>query len=264
MTTTFAHLSSTPSHVRHPLGSVVAVLLMLLVGLLISETAAAESEGVLILSSNFELKQVTAHGMLEAKPEDSEAARRVLRQAVTAAMDTHPDLQGVALPTLDADEQAAVDEHVALLSTIIDNVRFMEERNTAGYARKSALGVAAISARDYSMGAGLNFLAERTGARQALIVTGWHVAPTGGRVALGILLYGMPPPQAGALSVAMADLGTGRLTWFRSTQEVYDGVSYAFLGQGKSVDDDVVTDPARAEALFRDMLASYRGQGQAQ
>jgi hypothetical protein len=214
---------------------------------------------VLVLSSDFKMKQYTAQGILESRPEKSEAARRCLRQALTEAAEGHPDLEVISLPDLEAAEQAVVDEHVALLSTIIDNIRFMEERNASIYARQSALGPAAISARDYSIGAGLQFLADRTGARRALIVTGWHVAPTGGRVALGILLYGMPPPEAGTLSVAIADLETGLVTWFSSTREVYDGVSYALLGEGRTVDDKIVTDPARSAALFREMLASYHG-----
>ncbi len=247
-------------HFHHPFRFVVVALLVLVAYLLISKTAAGQSEGVLILSSDFELKQYTAHGSLEAKPQESEDASRNLRQALTTAADAHPDLQAVAMPQLDASEQAMVDEHVALLSTIIDNIRFMEERAAGAYARKSALGPASISSRDYAIGTGLDFLAERTGARQALIVAGWHVAPTGGRVALGVLLYGMPPPEAGMLSVAMADLRTGRVSWFGSSQEVYDGVSYALLGHGKSVDDKIVTDPVLAEAMFRDMLASYHGR----
>ena len=80
---------------------------------------------------------------------------------------------------------------------------------------------------------------------------------------MGILLYGMPPPEAGILSVAMADLKTGRVDWFGSSREVYDGLSYALLGKGKTVDDKMVTDPVLAETMFRDMLASYHGQADA-
>jgi len=259
MTSIFTHRSLV--HIHHPFRALVVALLVVIAYLLISEVAAGASDGVLVLSSDFKLKQYTAQGILESRPEESEAACRTLRQALTEVADAHSDLQVISLPEMEAAEQAVVDEHVVLLSTIVDNIRFMEERNASVFARQSALGPAAISARDYSIGTGLEFLAQRTGARRALIVTGWHVAPTGGRVALGILLYGMPPPEAGTLSVAMVDLATGEVTWFSSTREVYDGVSYALLGEGRTVDDKIVTDPARAAALFREMLASYHGEG---
>jgi len=259
MTSVSAHRPFVHARFPSPMRIVIIALLALAIYLLVSETAAGESRGVLILSSDFKLKQYTAQGALEARPQESENASRVLRQALTSAADAHPDLNAVSMPKLDSAEQTTVDEHVALLSTIIDNIRFMEERDAAGYATKSALGPAAMSARDYSIGAGLDFLSERTGAREALIVAGWHVAPTGGRVAMGILLYGMPPPEAGILSVAMADLKTGRVEWFGSSREVYDGWSYALLGKGKTVDDKIVTDPVLAETMFRDMLATYHG-----
>lgn len=261
MVSIFVHPPFPHIRLHHPFRLFIIVVTLLFAYLLISDSAAAAADGVLVLSSDFEMKQYTAHGILESRPEESEAACRCLRQALTQAADAHPDLDVISLPGLDASEQAVVDEHVALLATIIDNIRFMEERDASIYARRSALGPAAISARDYNIGTGLQFLADRTGARHALIVTGWHVAPTGGRVALGILLYGMPPPEAGTLSVAMANLETGQVTWFSSTREVYDGVSYALLGEGKTVDDKIVTDPARAEILFREMLSSYHGEG---
>ena len=128
MASVFAHHPFIRSH--HPYRLLI-VALLLLACLLISETAAGQSEGVLILASDFELKHYTAQGMLESKPEESEAAGRVLRQALTAAADAHSGLQVMALPDLDASEQAALDEHVALLSTIIDNIRFMEEKDAS-------------------------------------------------------------------------------------------------------------------------------------
>ena len=227
---------------------------------LLSESAAAQAdrEGVLVLSADFELRQYTMHGIIEAKPEETALACRCLRDAVAVAADDHPVLDAVAMPPLTSEETAIVAEHAALLETIVDNIRFMER--IARDKEQGSVGPAALRERDYSIGPGLAFLAERTGAARALIVTGSHLAPTGGRALFDFLVWATPSPEAGELAVILADLASGEVIWFRSNQEVYDGLAFALLGQGSRVDNQVVTDPERAEALFRDLLASYRGK----
>lgn len=248
-----------PSRVAQ-LGHLLVVgLLAAFIYFLLSETAAGqgEPEGVLVLSANFELRQYTVHGLVEAKPEETALACRCLKDAVAVAADDHPVLDFVAMPPLTAEEEAIVAEHAALLETIVLNIRFMEgiERDKI----QGSVGPAALKERDYSVGPGLAFLAERTGAAKALIVTGSHLAPTGGRAVFDFLVWAAPSPEAGELAVVLADLATGEVEWFRSNQEVYDGLAFALLGQGSKVDNTIVTDPERAEHLFRDLLASYRG-----
>jgi hypothetical protein len=172
---------------------------------------------------------------------------------VSAAVTSHPDLDMVSLPSLAADEQAAVDEHVALLNTIVDNIRFMA--GTPGFKLDEDFGPQSVALHRYSMGDGLAFLTERCGADLALIVSGFHLEPTGGRRAVGILLYGTIPPEGAGLSVAMADLRTGELVWFQSIGDFH----VTLFGKGGEVDDEVVTDPVRAEAMFDRLLASYHG-----
>jgi hypothetical protein len=231
-----------------------AVLLPLFTG---TASGQGETEGVLVLSADFELRRYNIHGILEARPEETAAACRCLKNALTVAADEHPVLQSVSIPSLTAVEEAVVAEHTALLATIVSNIRFMEEVERD--RPQGSVGPAALRERDYSIGPGLAFLRERTGASKALIVTGWHLAPTSGRTVFDFLMMAPPPEEAGELSVIMADLATGDVEWFRSNQEVYDGLSLALLGQGSKVDNKVVTDPDRAKALFRDLLASYSG-----
>ncbi len=148
---------------------------------LFSETVSGqeEAEGVLVLSADFELRRYNVHGIIEARPEETAAACRCLKDALAEAADQHPVLQSVDIPTLTAAEEAVVAEHTALLATIVSNIRFMEEVERD--KPQGSVGPAALRERDYSIGPGLAFLGERTGASKALIVTGWHLAPTSGR-----------------------------------------------------------------------------------
>jgi hypothetical protein len=107
------------------------------------------------------------------------------------------------------------------------------------------------------MGDGLAFLTERCEADLGLIVSGFHLRPTGGRRAVGILLYGAIPPEGAGLSVAIADLGTGELVWFQSIGDFH----ITLFGKGGEVDDEVVRDPVRAEAMFAELLTTYHGSG---
>lgn len=243
-------------HFRHPhlLRLVVLGLLALIAYLAWTESAGAEKRTLVVLSSDFEMKHYTAGGSIESKPRESEAACASLKKGVSSAAVSHPDLEVVTLPTLPADEQAAVDEHVALLNTIVDNIRFMA--GTPGFKLDEDFGPQSVALHRYSMGDGLAFLTERCGADLALIVSGFHLEPTGGRRAVSLLLYGAIPPEGSGLSVAIADLGTGELVWFQSIGDFH----VTLFGKGGEVDDEVVTDPLRAEAMFDRLLATYHGE----
>jgi hypothetical protein len=244
-------------HSRHPHlpRLILLALLALIVYLVWTETAAAEKRTLVVLSSDFQMKHYTAAGAIESEPAESEAACDSLRQGVSSAATSHPDLDVVTLPPLPADEQAAVDEHVALLNTIVDNIRFMA--GTPGFKLDDDFGPQSVALHRYSMGDGLAFLTERCGADLALIVSGFHLKPTGGRRAVGLLLYGAIPPEGAGLSVAIADLETGELVWFQSIGDFH----VTLFGKGGEVDDEVVTDPLRAEAMFDRLLATYQGGG---
>ena len=246
---------------RHRLARVIALVLIALLAYFVwSDSASAEQETVVVLSADFELRHYTARGQMEARPAESKAACACLQSSLTVAASDHPAFDVVALPALNAPEQAAVDEHVALLSTIASSIQYMAKNPGEGGKWITDMGPEAVANGRYCMGDGLAFLRERTGADKALIVTGWHVEPTAGRQVLHFVLSQGESlaPETGTLSVVMADLDTGRVVWFRSLGEVYNSLGYAILGRGREIDDAVVTNPVKAQEMFREMLASYQ------
>lgn len=257
----FAHSHFHSSSRRHRMVRVITLALIVLLAYFVwSDSASAEPETVVVLSADFELRQYTAQGALEARPAESRAACACLKDSLTGAVRENPVLDVVALPDLTAAEQAAVDEHVVLLSTIANSIQYMAKNPGEGGKWIADMGPDAVASGRYCMGDGLAFLRERTGADKALIVTGWHVEPTAGRQVLHFILSQGESlaKETGTLSVVMADLDTGRVVWFRSLGEVYDSLGYAVLGQGREIDDAVVTNPVKAQEMFREMLTSYR------
>jgi hypothetical protein len=117
-----SHFSFRPHHL---LRVIVLVLVALVAYLVWTDTASGEEESLVILSTDFELRRYTAQGLIEARPQETELACRCLGNSLAEAVDAHPVVNVVPLPALDAAEQAVVDEHVALLETIIDSVRYM-------------------------------------------------------------------------------------------------------------------------------------------
>ena len=255
------HLVSHP----HPLLRVIVLALLALAAYLVwTDTASGgEEESVVILSTDFELRRYTAQGLVEARPRDAEMASRRLGNGRAEAVAARPGVNVVPLPVLDDAEQGLVDEHVALLETIIENVRYMSKNPGHGATWITDMGSEVVTGGRYSMGDGLAFLRERTGADKALILTGWHLEPTAGRQVLQFLLsQGQAlAAETGSLALVMADLQTGELVWFRSLGEIYDPLGYAILGKGREIDDAVVTNPAAAQAMLRDLLTSYAGSG---
>lgn len=249
------------AHSHHLLRAVILALVALVAYLVWTDAASGEEEALVILSTDFELRRYTAQGLVEPRPKETELACRCLGNSLAEAVDAHPVVNVVPLPLLDDAEQALVDEHVALLETIIDSVRFMAKNPGHGATWITDMGPELVTGGRYSMGDGLSFLRERTGASKALILTGWHLEPTAGRQALQLLLSQTMAAETGSLALAMADLTTGELVWFRSLGEIYDPLGYAILGEGREIDDAVVTNPIAAQAMLRELLTSYTGSG---
>ena len=129
----FAHSHFHSSSRRHRMVRVISLALIVLLAYFVwSDSASAEPETVVVLSADFELRQYTAQGALEARPAESRAACACLKDSLTGAVRENPVLDVVALPDLTAAEQAAVDEHVALLSTIANSIQYMAKNPGEG------------------------------------------------------------------------------------------------------------------------------------
>lgn len=169
--------------------------------------AAIAAEGgirVIVVPVDFEVRQVTAGGVPETLADESELACRNLDEAVGRWLTEHPAYRPVRYPDLSDDEESLVREHIALFNVAMNEAWTMIRQYRRGPF-------------DYTVGDGLAFVAERTGADKAIIVAGARLKSTGGRTAmkfLEFLLYGaLSPLEQSFLSAGIIDLHSGRIEW---------------------------------------------------
>ncbi len=173
--------------------------------LLAAAATAAEGEiRVIVVPVDFEVQQVTAGGVPETLAGESELACRNLDEAVARWLTKHPAYRPVLYPDLSDDEESLVREHIALFNVAMNEAWVMIRQYRRGPF-------------DYTVGDGLAFVAERTGADKAMIVAGARLKSTGGRTAmkfLEFLLYGaLSPLEQSFLSAGIIDLRSGRIEW---------------------------------------------------
>ena len=99
---------------------------------------------------------------------------------------------------------------------------------------------------DYTLGSGLQFLRDQSGADAALVIVGEDVVSTGGRKAAAFLaaVMGVGIPLGHSLvSVGVVDLTNGDLLWMHHTASVrYD-----------------LKDPDAARTMIQEILGGYPG-----
>ncbi len=177
--------------------SVVALLAL-------SSLAFADSVGVVVLPVDFEVGQITAGGVFESLADESDLACTQVGSALGNWLSKHPHMRPVAYPAIDEAESATIREHVALFDIAVRQAWVMED----------ARGSRPFT---YSLGDGLAFLRERTGADKAILLSGASLGSTGGRQALKFLefvMFGVVSPMSYSMAYAgIVDLETGQIEW---------------------------------------------------
>jgi hypothetical protein len=165
---------------------------------------------VVIISPDVEVSEISAGGVIQKVAAWSENARTYVTGELKhlAAEDK---FKVATLPPLSADEQASLDQHVALYDVVASNVLANNLHGGDVWARRLASGLT-----DYTVGPGLAFIADKTGADSALLVIVRDYESSGGRKALMVFgaLFGVGVPLGRTFAVAgLVDLRTGTLLW---------------------------------------------------
>ena len=163
-----------------------------------------ERAAVLVMPVDFTIGQLTAGGIVETLADDSEMACRQVSSGLDNWLNRHPELTPVAYPELPEPDEAVVREHVALFDVAVGQALAMQ---TIRKGRRF----------DYSVGSGLAFLKESTGADKAIVLGGTSLRSTGGRTALKFfefIMFGALSPLSGSMAYAgIVDLETGQIEW---------------------------------------------------
>ena len=169
---------------------------------------------LLVLPVKVTINELTAGGMVQQDPDWSKQGEKAMAQAVREFFKTGLNAsRAVGMPQLSEEEAELVRQHillyhvVALEATIAKNLPGMGWSHLAGDFH-------------YTLGPGLNFLKQRSGAEAALIVIGNDNISSGGRktmVTMAALVGVAMPLGASTLVVGVIDLEDGDILWFQQS-----------------------------------------------
>jgi len=164
----------------------------------------------LLIAPDVVMAEISAGGVVQKMPEWSKQAREHITAALRG-VDRRTKLKLAELPALSAEEQHALEQHVALYGVVAFNVHRNSLSGGELWAKRLQSGLT-----DYTVGPGLAFLADKTGADSALLVIARDVESSSERKAMVVLgaLFGVGMRVGQTFAVAgLIDLRSGRLLW---------------------------------------------------
>lgn len=165
---------------------------------------------LLLVPAEFEVSQMSAGGVTEPAPDMTATARANIDGTLQHLFKDHGVYRGVAMPVLSADETAVLREHVELFKLLALDTNQMLNTWSKAWTRGT-------DRKAYTIGNGLAFLAERTGADYAVFVNGAQITQTGGSVFLQFMAAGLGYAMPGGgtfITFGIVDLHDGSVDWF--------------------------------------------------
>ena len=164
-------------------------------------------EKVLVLPPDITMSELSAGGMIEKVPQWGKQAEQNFSTALASLHAAGKKVVLVSVPDLPEAEQEALEEHLALYAQVASDAFFLPRAE--GWKHKQANF-------DYTLGPGLAYLRDKTGADIALLVVGQDIISTSERKALSIVgaLFGVSVPLGVTfMTTGLVDLQTGNLLW---------------------------------------------------
>lgn len=195
---------------------------------------------VLIMPVDVEISEISAGGVTEEVPEWSEAGRQNVRNAIAEHAANEKRLKMITTPVLTDAEQKIVDDHLALYDLVAGSAFLLSSFGGEPWRHK-------VHHFDYTLGDGLKFLRDKTGADAALFVIGSDQISSAERqatiVAAAIFGIGLPPGVS-FITTGVVDLQTGDILW---------------LNYSASVGNKDLRKASDASDMVAEMLADYPG-----
>lgn len=168
---------------------------------------------IVVITPDITVSEISAGSVIEEVPEWSAHATQVVMSALKAYVAERPDVELVTLPDLDIKERALLKEFRALYDITSGSAFFATSLGGDAWQHKYARF-------DYTLGPGLEFLRERTGADAALFIVGEDYVSSAGRVGTAVVgaLLGVGVQLGHSfLSFGVVDLDNGDLLWLNYT-----------------------------------------------
>lgn len=169
---------------------------------------------LLVAKPEIEVRELNAAGQLEKVPQWAEQSATGVRAAVDGVMATRTDFSVVAMPKLTDEEQDQLEDFLAAYWVVGQNAHFMLNFGGSAWQHRR-------TKFDYTLGEGLPWLAQKTGADAIVVSLGDDIVSSGGRVAMAVLAAAAGVALPGGRSIitfAVIDLKTGNLSWMHYDQ----------------------------------------------
>ena len=170
---------------------------------------------LIALPLSVKVKEMSAGGITEEVGAWTEQAKGHIVASMRSGEPFADKFELVPLGELPKDEQAVVDEHIALFEAVAGSAMRHTMINPVDAAWKPK-----VQHFDYTLGPGLAFLRERTGAEYALILFGEDVISSEGRKVafVAAALFGVGIPLGHSFMLAgIVELRTGNILWLNYT-----------------------------------------------
>ena len=193
---------------------------------------------VIVLPADITVSEISAGGVTEEVPSWSESAKTNVNNALKKFNQVNIDL--AQLPALPENEKIAVDEHLALYDLVAANAAFLPRTPGGVWTHKA-------TKFDYTLGDGLKFLRDKTGADAALFVVGLDQISSPERQAtvVAAAIFGVAVPLGVSfLSTGIVDLNSGDILW---------------LNYAVSIGNKDLRKPEDAEAMMAELLQDFPG-----
>ena len=175
----------------------------------LSQNLAARPKKVVLLPPQVFVFELSAGGVPTRMPEWETAARSNLATAAARLAHESGPFDVVPTPPLGSTDLDTLDAHIGLYDRVAQSVFVYGRGDQTAWAHKK-------NEFDYTLGPGLAFLREQTGADAALIVLGSDFISSGGRKAAfiaGLALGIVMPLGQSFITAGIVDLKTGDVQW---------------------------------------------------
>lgn len=196
---------------------------------------------LVLLPPQVMVKEISAGGVTDLVPEWTAQANANIQAELAATLAARPEFEMLPAPALEPGQSERLDDYLAAYMVVGIAAHWATNYGGSEWAFKR-------SHFDYTLGGGLDFVRDKTGADAAILVIGEDYVSSSGRKAAMIVgaLFGVGiPGGASVISIGVVDLHNGDILWMHhSVSGIKD-----------------LKDRAAVKAMVGEIVATLPGKG---
>jgi hypothetical protein len=185
------------------------------------EARASLPKKIVLLPAEVRVSEVSAGGVVEKVEAWTLQAKTNIDQALSSVVKSGNAFQLVALPELSAEDKQRIEQHLALYGLVATEAWVYSRSQDPAWAHKK-------THFDYTLGPGLKFLKDKTGADAVMVLVCEDYISSGGRKAMMVFatllgaaagVVSVPQGAPAFVSGGVVTLDDGNIQWFNFSLE---------------------------------------------